>query len=52
MPAVAPFTYDVPCQRCPLRACEVFRDISDDELDFISALKVGELHAGPASTVF
>lgn len=51
MPAIAPFSYDVPCQRCPLRACEIFQDVSSEELNFISKLKTGEWHTGPAATI-
>ena len=50
-PSSAPFTYDVPCTQCPLRVCEAFRTISEDELDFIAKLKAGELRTGPATTV-
>lgn len=51
MQADIPFSYGVQCPQCPLRACEVFQSVSDDELDFISALKAGELRTGPAATV-
>jgi len=51
MLAVTPFSYEVPCTQCPLRACEVFRTISDDEIDFIATLKTGELRTGPGTTV-
>ena len=51
MQANIPFSYEIPCPQCPLRMCEVFQSVSDDELDFISALKAGELRTGPASTV-
>ena len=51
MSQFAPFTYDVPCRQCPLRRCEVFTEISDDELDFIAKLKIGELRTGPGTTV-
>ncbi len=51
MLTATPFSYEVPCSQCPLRTCEVFQPISGDELEVISALKVGELHTGPASTV-
>ncbi len=51
MSSAAPFSYDVPCRQCPLRGCTVFTQISDDELDFIAKLKVGELRTGPGSTV-
>jgi hypothetical protein len=49
--STAPFTYDVQCPQCPLRPCEVFRPISDDELGFISSLKTGEIRTGPGATV-
>jgi len=51
MLTAAPFSYEVPCSQCPLRTCEVFPPVTDDELSFISALKAGELRTGPASTV-
>src|SRR5665811_1623325 len=51
MSVVSPFSYDVPCPQCPLRVCEIFHAVGDEELDFISALKVGELRTGPASTM-
>ncbi len=51
MSVVSPFSYDVQCPQCPLRACEIFHAVGAEELDFISALKAGELRTGPASTV-
>ncbi len=51
MSQFAPFTYDVPCTQCPLRVCEAFRTISEDELEFIAKLKLGELRTGPATTL-
>jgi CRP-like cAMP-binding protein len=51
MTAIAPFTYDVPCQQCPLRACDVFTATGDDVIDFIAKIKVGELRTGPGSTL-
>jgi CRP/FNR family transcriptional regulator, anaerobic regulatory protein len=50
-PSSRPFTYDVPCTQCPLRVCEAFRTISEDELEFIAKLKLGELRTGPATTL-
>jgi CRP/FNR family transcriptional regulator len=47
----SPFSYDVLCPQCPLRLCDVFEPINEDELDFIGKLKVGELRTGPAATV-
>ena len=35
----------------PCGVCEVFTEISDDELDFIAKLKIGELRTGPGTTV-
>lgn len=51
MSSVNPFSYDVPCPQCPLRTCDVFQAISDDELEYIATLKTGELHTGIGSTV-
>lgn len=51
MTPTAPFSYEVPCRQCPLRACEVFQPVSDEEIGVIAALKAGELRTGPASTV-
>jgi CRP/FNR family transcriptional regulator len=51
MSSMSPFSYDVPCPQCPLRTCDVFQPITDDELGFITKLKAGELRTGPASTV-
>lgn len=40
MPLATPFTNEVPCARCPLRECEVFRSLSDDEVEFVQSLNV------------
>ncbi|MBU0583195.1 MAG: Crp/Fnr family transcriptional regulator [Alphaproteobacteria bacterium] len=40
-----------PCEKCPLRPLEVFRDFEDQELDFISTFKTGELSVEKGSTV-
>ncbi len=52
MSLATPFTYEVPCQQCPLRSCNVFRELTDEEVDFVSQLKKGELRAGPGATVW
>ena len=49
--SIAPFTYEVPCEVCPLRAMDTFRSLSDEELGFIKKLKTGELRSGPGTTV-
>ena len=51
MSLATPFTYEVPCQQCPLRSCNVFRELTDEEVDFVSQLKKGELRAGPGATL-
>ena len=51
MPLATPFTNEVPCARCPLRECEVFRSLSDDEVEFVQSLKTGELRMGPGATL-
>jgi CRP/FNR family transcriptional regulator len=51
MSPVTPFTYEVPCQQCPLRSCTVFRELSDEEVEFVSELKKGELRTGPGATL-
>jgi CRP/FNR family transcriptional regulator len=40
-----------PCQNCPLRTLERFRDFTPAELEFVSRFKVGELHL-PAGNNF
>ncbi len=40
-----------PCQSCPLRSLERFRDFTPAELDFVANFKTGELHI-PAGTTF
>ena len=34
----------VPCEKCPLRGKETFRDFSPEELQFVSGFKSGELN--------
>ena len=46
MSLATPFTNEVPCARCPLRECGVFRTLRDDEVEFIQSLKTGELRMG------
>jgi CRP-like cAMP-binding protein len=39
-----------PCERCPLRGQEIFRDFTKDELGFVSDFKSGELIAEAGTT--
>lgn len=48
MSLASPFTNEVPCARCPLRQCEVFRKLSDEEIEFVQSLKTGELRMAQA----
>jgi CRP-like cAMP-binding protein len=41
-----------PCEKCPLRRLETFRDFEPDELEFISSFKTGELVAEAGTTIF
>src|SRR5262245_61432472 len=34
----------VPCEKCPLRACEVLREFSAKEVEFVAGFKSGELN--------
>ncbi|MFN0190992.1 MAG: Crp/Fnr family transcriptional regulator [Aestuariivirga sp.] len=40
-----------PCDICPLRALKVFRDFTQQELDFVKSFKTGELSVKAGSTV-
>ena len=40
-----------PCERCPLRAIDVFRKFTDDELEFVSGFKTGEHNAEVGATL-
>jgi CRP-like cAMP-binding protein len=40
-----------PCENCPLRRLEVFRDFDASELAFVSAFKKGELNVEKGATV-
>jgi len=44
-------TRRVPCEKCPLRAMEHFRDFTSEELKFVSAFKKGELTAEPGAVI-
>lgn len=44
-------TRRVPCEKCPLRALEHFRDFTSEELKFVSSFKKGELVAEPGSII-
>jgi CRP-like cAMP-binding protein len=41
----------VPCEKCPLRAMEHFRDFTSEELKFVSGFKRGELVAEPGAII-
>jgi CRP-like cAMP-binding protein len=41
-----------PCEKCPLRGLEGFRDFDADELEFVSSFKTGELVAESGTTIF
>ena len=41
----------VPCERCPLRPLQVFRNFTPEELAFVSAFKSAELTAEPGTTL-
>ena len=40
----------IPCETCPLRGLQVFRDFTAEELKFISGFKAGELSVEPGTT--
>ena len=41
----------IPCQLCPLRRRDGFRDFSPEELDFVSSFKVSELAVDPGASI-
>lgn len=41
----------VPCEFCPLRRREKFRDFTEDQLAFVSSFKFGELAVDPGATI-
>jgi CRP/FNR family transcriptional regulator, anaerobic regulatory protein len=41
----------VPCEQCPLRALNIFRNFSSEELAFVSQFKAGELSAEAGTTI-
>lgn len=46
------FTHkSLPCQQCPLRKREVFRDFEGDELEFVGRFKKGDLAVKKGATV-
>jgi CRP/FNR family transcriptional regulator len=48
---VASASRSVPCEECPFRSFHnVFRDFTEEELDFVSRFKVGELHVERGSS--
>ncbi|WP_075289539.1 Crp/Fnr family transcriptional regulator [Pararhizobium arenae] len=40
-----------PCQQCPLRALDHFRDFTPEELEFVSHFKMGELAVDAGATI-
>ncbi len=44
-------TRQYPCEKCPLRALDTFRDFEKQELEFVSEFKTGELAVDKGSTV-
>lgn len=50
-PSSAFSTRQYPCERCPLRPLETFRDFEEQELDFIAGFKKGELAVERGATV-
>lgn len=40
-----------PCKQCPLRDLHIFREFTEDELDFVSRFKTGELVVDAGSTI-
>lgn len=41
----------VPCDKCPLRRCDYFLPMTEDELDFMRRFKAGELTVDAGSTI-
>lgn len=41
----------IPCEQCPLRRREAFRDFSREELAFVSDFKLGEISARPGMAI-
>lgn len=41
----------VPCEQCPLRALDIFRDFTPPELRFVSSFKTGELTAESGAVI-
>lgn len=41
----------VSCANCPLQKTEQFRRFTKDEVEFLAGFKIGELNAGPGSTI-
>lgn len=44
-------TRQYPCEKCPLRTLDAFRDFNKEELEFVSKFKTGELAVEKGSTV-
>jgi len=45
-------TRAIPCEECPLRASGFFREFTDNEVNYVSGFKRGELFAEARSTLF
>ncbi len=41
----------IPCDKCPLRNCSLFHEMTEDELVFMLRFKAGELQINPGTTV-
>lgn len=52
MAATAKPTRRYPCEKCPLRDVDFFREFEPEELQFISGFKTGELVAEAGTTLF
>jgi CRP-like cAMP-binding protein len=52
MPANVTSARRYPCEQCPLRGREGFRDFEPDELEFMSNFKTGELVVQSGTTIF
>ncbi len=52
MPAKVTPARRYPCEKCPLRGIESFRNFEAKELEFVSAFKAGELVAESGTTIF
>jgi CRP-like cAMP-binding protein len=51
IPAMATSKSSIECLHCPLRRKKAFRELKDDELQFVSKFKIGELDVDAQSAV-